>query len=189
MAALSGPLPDDPAALKTLVGQLWQQVQDLQRQLTALKRRQYGPSSERFDPAQGRLDFGPEPEGVVPPVAPERPVFRVTGPREERKRGRRPLPQDLPRRRMEYTPAPGELVCQECGAAIGFEQAGFTHTALIDNDPHACATLRRNRPYWNVIEADMRRFQASYWNGVDLLAGGLPCPPFSIAASTAIPLA
>lgn len=74
-----------------------------------------------------------------------------------------------------------ELCAGGGGSALGFEQAGFTHTALIDNDSHACATLRRNRPYWNVIEADMRRFDASYWCGVDLLSGGLPCPPFSIA--------
>jgi DNA (cytosine-5)-methyltransferase 1 len=67
------------------------------------------------------------------------------------------------------------------GAALGLELAGFAHAALLDNDPHACATLRRNRPYWNVIEADVRRFDPSYWRGIDLLSGGLPCPPFSIA--------
>src|SRR5215208_204387 len=74
-----------------------------------------------------------------------------------------------------------ELCAGGGGAALGLEQAGFSHAALIDNDPHACATLRSNRPYWNVIEADMRRFDATYWRGVDLLSGGLPCPPFSIA--------
>ena len=51
----------------------------------------------------------------------------------------------------------------------------------MDNDRHACATLRLNRPYWNVIEADIKRFEAGYWRGADLLSGGLPCPPFSIA--------
>lgn len=74
-----------------------------------------------------------------------------------------------------------ELCAGGGGAALGLEQAGFSHAALIDNDPHACATLRGNRPYWNVIEADMRRFDATYWRDVDLLSGGLPCPPFSIA--------
>jgi DNA (cytosine-5)-methyltransferase 1 len=66
--------------------------------------------------------------------------------------------------------------------ALGLEQAGFSPVALLDNDPHACATLRRNRPYRNAIEADIRRFGATYWrDGVSLLSGGLPCPPFSIA--------
>ncbi len=74
-----------------------------------------------------------------------------------------------------------ELCAGGGGAALGLEQAGFSHAALIDNDLHACATLRSNRPYWNVIQADMRRFNATYWKDVDLLSGGLPCPPFSIA--------
>lgn len=74
-----------------------------------------------------------------------------------------------------------ELCAGAGGAALGLEQAGFSHVALVDNDSHACATLRSNRPYWNVIEADIKRFEAGYWEGVDLVSGGLPCPPFSIA--------
>ncbi|HZV20459.1 MAG TPA: DNA cytosine methyltransferase [Hyphomicrobiales bacterium] len=74
-----------------------------------------------------------------------------------------------------------ELCAGGGGMALGFEQAGFEPQALIEIDVHACATLRRNRPYWNVIQADMRRFDPSYWKGVDLVSGGLPCPPFSIA--------
>lgn len=74
-----------------------------------------------------------------------------------------------------------ELCAGGGGAALGMEHAGFTPAALVELDRHACATLRRNRPYWNVIEADMTRFDAKYWKGVDLLSGGLPCPPFSIA--------
>jgi DNA (cytosine-5)-methyltransferase 1 len=74
-----------------------------------------------------------------------------------------------------------ELCAGAGGAALGIEEAGFEHAALVEFDRHACATLRINRPYWNVIEADIRRFDATYWSGVDLLSGGLPCPPFSIA--------
>jgi len=74
-----------------------------------------------------------------------------------------------------------ELCAGGGGTALGLEQAGFEPLALVDIDPHSCATLRRNRPYWNVIQADMRRFDASYWRGADLVSGGLPCPPFSIA--------
>lgn len=74
-----------------------------------------------------------------------------------------------------------ELCAGGGGAALGLEKAGFSHSALLENDPHACATLRRNRPYWNVIEADITRFDSDYWKGVDLVSGGLPCPPFSIA--------
>lgn len=67
------------------------------------------------------------------------------------------------------------------GAALGLEEAGFAPAALVEINPHACATLRSNRPYWNVIQADLTRFDARYWAGVDLVSGGLPCPPFSIA--------
>lgn len=74
-----------------------------------------------------------------------------------------------------------ELCAGGGGAALGLEEAGFTPSALIEIDPHACATLRRNRPYWNVIQADIRRFESEYWRGADLVSGGLPCPPFSIA--------
>jgi len=74
-----------------------------------------------------------------------------------------------------------ELCAGGGGAALGLEQAGFSPVALVEINQHACATLRSNRPYWNVIEADIKKFNATYWRGVDLLSGGLPCPPFSIA--------
>lgn len=90
-----------------------------------------------------------------------------------------------PNQRIAKLPKKKLLTLELCagggGAALGLEQAGFAHAALVDNNHHACATLRSNRPYWNVIEADMTRFDASYWRGIDLLSGGLPCPPFSIA--------
>ena len=67
------------------------------------------------------------------------------------------------------------------GQALGLELAGFQHLALVELDPHACATLKANRPEWNVIEDDLKKFDASSFQGVDLLAGGVPCPPFSKA--------
>jgi DNA (cytosine-5)-methyltransferase 1 len=68
------------------------------------------------------------------------------------------------------------------GQALGLEQAGIEHAALIEIDKHACATLRRNRPQWNVIERDLNLFtDASAFRGVDIVSGGLPCPPFSRA--------
>lgn len=67
------------------------------------------------------------------------------------------------------------------GQALGLEKAGFDSLALVEIDSPSCATLRLNRPKWNVIEADVRDFSAVDYQGVDLLAGGVPCPPFSIA--------
>jgi len=48
-------------------------------------------------------------------------------------------------------------------------------------DKASCETLRYNRPNWNVIEGDVREFDASDFKGIDLFAGGVPCPPFSVA--------
>ena len=67
------------------------------------------------------------------------------------------------------------------GQALGLEWAGFAHSALVEIEPAACETLRLNRPNWNVIEGDLRTFDATEYEGVDLLAGGVPCPPFSKA--------
>lgn len=67
------------------------------------------------------------------------------------------------------------------GQALGLEAAGFEANALVEIDAPSCATLRRNRPHWNVIQSDVRSFEAKEHLGVDLLAGGVPCPPFSVA--------
>nr|WP_232517822.1 DNA cytosine methyltransferase [Mycobacterium intracellulare] len=68
------------------------------------------------------------------------------------------------------------------GQALGLHNAGFTHRAVVEIDSHACATLRANHPEWNVIEQDLLAdWDASAFVGVDLLAGGVPCPPFSKA--------
>ncbi len=79
-----------------------------------------------------------------------------------------------------------ELACVEIcagagGQSLGLEQAGFAPVAVLEIDPDACQTLRGNRPGWNVIEGDIHEFDATEFKGVDLLAGGPPCPPFSIA--------
>jgi DNA (cytosine-5)-methyltransferase 1 len=98
-----------------------------------------------------------------------------------------------------------EMCAGAGGQALGLEMAGFDHSALVELEPAACATLRLNRPAWNVIEGDLRLFSgAPYkayqhyimpqngvgdlrlfsgapYKGIDLLAGGVPCPPFSKA--------
>lgn len=76
-----------------------------------------------------------------------------------------------------------ELCAGAGGQALGLEEAGFDHQALVEIDKHCCNTLRHNRPKWTVLEEDMRLFKAEacQYKGIDLLAGGLPCPPFSKA--------
>jgi len=74
-----------------------------------------------------------------------------------------------------------EICAGAGGQALGLEQAGFHHVALIEIDPNACATLHANRPLFNVIEGDVKAFSAIEYTDIDLLAGGVPCPPFSVA--------
>jgi DNA (cytosine-5)-methyltransferase 1 len=74
-----------------------------------------------------------------------------------------------------------EMCAGAGGQALGFEQAGFDHSALIEIDEAACKTLRFNRPKWNVIQGDLNDFDPRPYSKVDVVAGGLPCPPFSKA--------
>jgi DNA (cytosine-5)-methyltransferase 1 len=74
-----------------------------------------------------------------------------------------------------------EICAGAGGQALGLENAGFNAVAHIEYDRHACSTLLLNRPNWNVIQGDVRDFSAKDYQGIDLLAGGVPCPPFSKA--------
>lgn len=74
-----------------------------------------------------------------------------------------------------------EICAGAGGQALGLEWAGFEALAHVEYDSNACSTLRLNRPNWNVIEGDVREFSAKKFKGIDLLAGGVPCPPFSVA--------
>lgn len=74
-----------------------------------------------------------------------------------------------------------ELCAGGGGQALGLEMAGFDHAAAVEYEPQFCATLRANRPNWRVIEQDIRNLRPKDFTGLDLLAAGVPCPPFSIA--------
>ncbi len=74
-----------------------------------------------------------------------------------------------------------EICAGAGGQALGLALAGFVHVALVEYELDYCNTLKLNRPEWNVICADVHDFDGKPYEGVDLLAGGVPCPPFSIA--------
>src|SRR5579862_4183887 len=75
-----------------------------------------------------------------------------------------------------------EICAGAGGQALGLEQAGFAHEAVVELDADACETLRRNRGAdWKVNQDDVANVDGRAYAGIDLLAGGVPCPPFSIA--------
>lgn len=72
------------------------------------------------------------------------------------------------------------------GMAIGLEAAAFDPVMLLDEDADACATLRTNRPAWDVRQHDLLEFIGSDHPevlDVDLFAGAPPRVPYSVAGA------
>src|SRR6201999_602959 len=77
-----------------------------------------------------------------------------------------------------------EICAGAGGQSLGLELAGFEHDLSVELDQNAAATLRRNRPRWKVAVGDVASpdvWDPASYAGVDLLAGGVPCPPFTVA--------
>lgn len=83
-----------------------------------------------------------------------------------------------------------ELFAGAGGLALGLEEAGFTDKGLVEIDKDAAATLKENRPKWNVIHEDITKITddskgiykyISPDEEIDLLSGGYPCQSFSYA--------
>lgn len=75
-----------------------------------------------------------------------------------------------------------ELFAGAGGLALGLEKAGFEAVLLNEIDKAACATLRKNRPHWNVQERSIAELDFKpFHNKVDLVSGGFPCQSFSYA--------
>lgn len=77
-----------------------------------------------------------------------------------------------------------EICAGAGGQSLGLEVAGFDHELTVELDANAANTLRHNRPHWKVAVGDVA--SSAVWDprlyaGIDLLAGGVPCPPFTIA--------
>lgn len=74
-----------------------------------------------------------------------------------------------------------ELCAGGGGQALGLDLAGYETSALVEIEKEACETLSLNRPQWNVVQADLKILDPKTFKGIDLICGGVPCQPFSIA--------
>jgi DNA (cytosine-5)-methyltransferase 1 len=81
-----------------------------------------------------------------------------------------------------------ELYTGAGGLALGISRAGFKHLAVVELDRDACTTMHENQVRrvegihrWPVFNCDVRNFDvSSVPEGIELLAAGVPCQPFSI---------
>lgn len=73
-----------------------------------------------------------------------------------------------------------ELFSGAGGLAKGLELAGFEHSAFVEFNPDACASLRRNFDPEKVFEGNIQDFDFNQLSGIDVVAGGPPCQPFSL---------
>jgi DNA (cytosine-5)-methyltransferase 1 len=73
-----------------------------------------------------------------------------------------------------------ELFSGAGGLAKGLELAGFEHAKFVEFDKNACNSLRKNFSADLVFEGDVRTFDFGTLEGIDLIAGGPPCQPFSL---------
>lgn len=82
-----------------------------------------------------------------------------------------------------------ELFAGAGGLALGVSKAGFTHCGVVEWDPSACSSMRANQTMggdwnqgWPILESDVRSIDfAQFGDDLDLLAGGVPCQPWSLA--------
>ncbi len=66
------------------------------------------------------------------------------------------------------------------GLAKGLELAGFQHSAFVEFNKHACASLSENFDAEKVFFGDIKDFDLNAVGNVDVVAGGPPCQPFSL---------
>ena len=71
------------------------------------------------------------------------------------------------------------------GLDLGFDHAGFQHYQSYEIIRDAAVTIMQNRPQWNVFYGDDGNVKNKNWsflkNQIDVIHGGPPCQPFSIA--------
>ncbi len=74
-----------------------------------------------------------------------------------------------------------DLFCGAGGLSLGLHWAGWKVEIAVEQDSAASTTYRHNFPGTMFLEKDVRDVCFSDYKGIDLVAGGPPCQPFSVA--------
>ncbi len=134
-------LPDDTASLKQIITSQQQQIDHLQEMLRLLRNELFGRKSERHpaeDTHQLPLFTAAEPAKPVPADEP----VEVKG-HHRKKRGRKPLPTNLPRIEIVHDISEGDKHCA-CGAALS--RIGEERCEKLDYIPAQVQVIRHIRP-------------------------------------------
>lgn len=98
--------------------------------------------------------------------------------------GRKSFPQGNNMKERNSLKA-AEMFAGAGGLALGLEEAGWENVCCLEIVSDACATLKKNKPQWKIIQKDITEFVAEFANyelpEIDLLSGGFPCQSFSFA--------
>ena len=166
-------LPDDVSALRAVIGTLLAdlsaertarrvaeaglrdkalEAEHLRAQLARLRRMQFGASSERLRDQIAQLELALE-ELEAEPAEAEAPETQTPGTdtpdkpatTERNRRGRKPLPEHLPRRVVEHRPA--ECACARCGGTL--RQVGTDVTEVLEYVPGRFEVIRHVRPAYS----------------------------------------
>lgn len=140
--------------------------------LTEARREQYRETSQRSQRRKIALTSGVRPgDGGVEP------------------HGNRLDPNDLMPQVASHGLSALSLFAGGGGLDLGFERAGFSHTASFEILSICGDTLKANRPLWDVragaANGDVVAAAFTPFRGVDVVHGGPPCQPFSTAGKQA----
>src|SRR4051794_37214087 len=125
MCESASPLPDDLALCHEIIRQQAETIRESRRRIEQLEhlvellhRRQFGPRREVVDPAQLRLFVEDASDEIAEETGEQSPEPEDAKPKRKwRRTGRQKLPEDLPRKRVEYELSGAELPCPDCGPA------------------------------------------------------------------------